>query len=55
MWQGRKSSELSEVASMPVLQLLNQGFSALPLSSGVAAQPGSEGLRTCNQVQQAPG
>lgn len=33
--RGQKSSELSEVARMPVMQLLNQGFSALPPSSGV--------------------
>lgn len=32
---GAGNPEVSEVARMPVIQLLNQGFSALPLSSGV--------------------
>lgn len=32
---GAGNPEVSEVARKPVIQLLNQGFSALPLSSGV--------------------
>lgn len=32
---GARNPELSKVARMPVIQLLNQGFSALPLSRGV--------------------
>lgn len=51
---GAGNPELSKVARPPDMQLLNQGFSALPLSRGLAAQPGFQALRTHGQVQRAP-
>lgn len=44
---------LSEVARMPVIQFLNQGFSALPLSSGAGCPARLPALRTRGKVQQA--
>lgn len=47
--------EPSQAARLPDTQLLNQGFSALPLSGGVGCPAGFQALRTHGRVQRAPG